>query len=118
MIQLLVKIPLLVMTGMGILAIIIIMFFRAQMTGPPPKPVEFFTQTPGDQVYVLARARGNLTPDQMLDIGKEIERRIQDVEGIASVYTTAGGSNSGFNFDGLAAIPADTVVQLLSLIHI
>ena len=112
MIQLLVKIPLLVMTGMGILAIIIIMFFRAQMAGPPPKPVEFFTQTPGDQVYVLARARGNLTPDQMLDIGKEIERRIQDVEGIASVYTTAGGSNSGFNFDGLAAIPADTVVQL------
>jgi len=76
------------------------------------KPVEFFTQTPGDQVYVLARARGNLTPDQMLEIGKDIESRIQNVEGIASVYTTAGGSRDGFNFDGLSDIPADTVVQV------
>jgi len=112
MIQVLVKVPLLVMAGMGLLAFLIIVFFRSQMAGPPPKPVEFFTQTPGDQVYVLARARGNLTPDQMLEIGKDIESRIQNVEGIASVYTTAGGSRDGFNFDGLSDIPADTVVQV------
>jgi len=112
LIQILVKVPLLVMAGMGLLAVLIIVFFRAQMAGPPPKPVEFFTQTPGDQVYVLGRARGNLTPDQMLAIGKEIEGRIQNVEGIASVYTTAGTSSGGFNFDGLANLPADTVVQV------
>jgi multidrug efflux pump len=112
MIRILVKVPLLVMFGMGLLATAIIFFFKAQMAGPPPKPVEFFTQTPGDQVYVLARARGNLTPDQMLDIGKEIETRIQDVDGIKSVYTTAGGAGGGFNFDGLANVPADTVVQV------
>ena len=112
MIQVLVRFPLLVMTGMGLLALAIIMFFNAQMDGPPPKPVEFFTQTPGDQVYVLARARGNMTPDQMLVIGKDIENRIQNVEGIESVYTTAGGSGGGFNFDGLGNIPEDTVVQV------
>ena len=112
MIRVLIKVPLLVMAGMGLLAFAIIALFGAQMEGPPPKPVEFFTQTPGDQVYVLARARGNLTPDQMLEIAKEIEGRIQDVEGIASVYTTAGGSRDGFNFDGLSDIPADTVVQV------
>ena len=112
LIQILVKVPLLVMAGMGLLAVIIILFFRAQMAGPPPKPVEFFTQTPGDQVYVLGRARGNLTPDQMLAIGKEIEDRIHDVEGIDSVYTTAGTSSSGVDFDGLSSIPADTVVQV------
>jgi multidrug efflux pump len=112
MITFLVRIPGLVMCGMGLLAFLIFIFFKAQMAGPPPKPVEFFTQSPGDQVYVLARARGNMTPDQMLEIGKEIEDRIQDVEGIESVYTTAGGSSGGFNFDGLAQIPTDTVVQV------
>lgn len=112
LIKMLVRIPLLVMLGMGLLAFGIVSLFGAKMEGPPPKPVEFFTQTPGDQVYVLARARGNLTPDQMLEIGKNIETRIQDVEGIESVYTTAGGSSGGFNFDGLANIPADTVVQV------
>lgn len=112
MIRVLIKFPLLVIAGMGLLAFGIILFFGARMEGPPPKPVEFFTQSPGDQVYVLARARGNLTPDQMLEIGKDIETRIQDVEGIDSVYTTAGGGGGGFNFDGLANVPADTVVQV------
>jgi len=112
LIQFLVRIPELVILGMILLALAIVSFFGAQMSGPPPKPVEFFTQSPSDQVYVLARARGNLTADQMLAIGEDIENRIQEVEGIQSVYTTAGTGGSGFNFDGLANIPADTIAQV------
>jgi len=98
--------------GMGLLAFAIIAFFGAQMSGPPPKPVEFFTQTPGDQVYVVARARGNLTSDQMLEVGKDIEARIQNVEGIASVYTTAGASGGGIVFNGRGDTPADTISEV------
>jgi len=112
LITFLIKFPLGVIAGMGLLAFGIVSLFNAQIEGPPPKPVEFFTQSPGDQVYILARARGNMTPDQMLDIGKEIESRIQEVEGIQSVYTTSGAASDGFNFDGLANIPADTIVQI------
>ena len=112
LITFLIRFPEIILVGMVLMAIGIIALFRASMIGPPPKPVEFFTQTPGDQVYVLARARGNLTPDQMLDIGIEIENRIQDVEGIDSVYTTAGANSTEFDFDGLANIPVDTVVQV------
>ncbi len=111
-IKVLVRWPLLVLTAMVAMAVVIVMFFGAKMSGPPPKPVEFFTQTPGDQVYVLARARGNITPDQMLTIGLDIENRIQNVEGIESVYTTAGSGGSGASFDGPGNIPADTVVQV------
>lgn len=112
MIKVLVRIPELVMIGLVILAFGIVTLFKTNMAGPPPKPVEFFTQTPGDQVYVLARARGNLTTDQMLEIGKEIETRIAHVEGIKSVYTTAGSRDGGVKFDGLADIPADTIAQV------
>ncbi len=113
LITFLVKWPATVMIGMVLMAVFIVKFFGAQMAGPPPKPVEFFTQNPGEQVYILARARGNMTPDQMLEVALDIENRIQNVEGIESVYTTAGSSgDGGITFDGLADLPADTIAQI------
>lgn len=112
LISFLVKWPLAVLAGMALLAVGIVFFFSASMAGPPPKPVDFFTQSPGDEVYILARARGNLTPDQMLDVAKDIENRIQNVDGIQSVYTTAGGRSGGASFSTLGDIPSDTIVQV------
>jgi len=115
MITFLVKWPATVMIGMVLMGLIILKFFGAQMAGPPPKPVEFFTQTPGDQIYILARARGNMTPDQMLEVALDIENRIENVDGIKSVYTTAGssgGGGAGQGFDGPSNIPADTIAQI------
>ena len=83
------------MIATGVILFLIVGAFKASVTGPPPKPIEFFTQTPSDQVYVLARARGNTTPSDDLLIGKEIERRILDVEGIESIYTVAGAGAGG-----------------------
>jgi multidrug efflux pump len=113
LIQTLVKFPLMVMLGMVVLAFAIIKIFGAQMSGPPPKPVEFFTQSPSEQLYVLARARGNNTPEQYLSIATDLEARIQNIAGIESVYTVTGdGAAGGGALNGPANVPSDTVVKL------
>lgn len=115
-IQKLVRFPLLVFAGMIAVAALIVFGFGASMKGPPPKPVEFFTQTPSDQLFILARARGNTTPQQVLKIGKDIETRIKDIPGIESVYTVAGdgaiGRGGGGALTGPANVPSDTVVKI------
>lgn len=116
LIQRLVRYPFLVLGGMAVVAFTIVMIFQARMEGPPPKPVEFFTQTPSDQLFILARARGNTTPQQMVVIGKDIEHRIKDIPGIESVYTVAGdgaiGQGGGGSFTGPTNVPTDTVVKV------
>lgn len=115
-IQKLVRFPLAVFGGMIATAVLIVFAFGASMQGPPPKPVEFFTQTPSDQLFILARARGNTTPQQVLTIGKDIENRIKDIPGIESVYTVAGdgaiGRGGGSALTGPANVPSDTVVKV------
>jgi len=105
--------PILVLAGMGILAFAIIAIFGAKMSGPPPKPVEFFTQSPSEQLYILARSRGNATPEQYLEIAKDIENRIEDINGIESVYTVSGAGAAGSGgISGPANVPSDTVVRV------
>ena len=110
-----VRLPELVIFATIIMGFVIIAFCAAKVKGPPPKPVEFFTQTPSDQLYILARARGNTTPQQIIKIGTDIESRIANITGIESIYTVvgdraAGGSQAGFT--GPANVPADTVVRI------
>ena len=91
----------------------IIGIFQASMEGPPPKPVAFFTQSPGDQIFVFARTRGNSTPEQSLGIAEELEKRFAQIDGIESMYTVAGNASSnGFSFDGPGSVPADTTVKI------
>lgn len=105
--------PILVLAGMGILAFSIIAIFGAKMSGPPPKPVEFFTQSPSEQLYILARSRGNATPEQYLEIAKDIENRIEDINGIESVYTVSGAGAAGSGgISGPTNVPSDTVVRV------
>ena len=93
----------------------IFVIFSQSMEGPPPKPVEFFTADYSDQIYVVARARGNSTPASDLEIAKEIERRIVDVADIQSVYTVAGSSaSSGSMADGIGELPVDTVARVFT----
>ncbi|MEP3654094.1 MAG: efflux RND transporter permease subunit [Litorimonas sp.] len=113
MIAKIIHFPLLVIAGIIILAVSIIGIFGSQMSGPPPKPVEFFTQSPSEQLYILARSRGNATPEQYLDIAKDIENRIKDINGIESVYTVTGDGASGSGgISGPANVPSDTVVRV------
>jgi len=113
----LIRFPLLVMTGMGVLGVLIILGFSASVKGPPPKPVEFFTQTPSDQIFVLARTRGNTTPRQSLEIAKTLEDKIVKIDGVASIYTVAGpgaaGTGSaGAGLNGPSNVPIDSTVRI------
>jgi len=97
-----------------ILSSIFVLFNNAR-TGPPPKPVEFFTADYSDQIYVVARARGNTTPSSDLEIAKQIEDRIANVADIESLYTVAGSSaGSGSMADGIGELPVDTVARVFT----
>ena len=112
----LIRFPLLVLAATIALCIGIIFAFIASVQGPPPKPVEFFTQTPSDQVYIFVRARGNQTPEAQRQIGLDVERRINaaNIEGIEGVYVVAGpaAAAGGNESDGLADTPGDAVVKV------
>ena len=115
-IRTLIRFPGLVLAATLLLCAIIVVVFRSSMAGPPPKPVEFFTQTPSDQVYVFVRARGNQTPEAQRQIGLEVERRINAarIEGIEGVYVVAGAGAAGGGSmnDGLSDTPGDAVVRV------
>ena len=109
------RFPIIVMAATAIIAFLIITIFKASMNGPTPKPVEFFTQSPDEQLYILARGRGNTSPDQLISLGKDLEDRIANITGIESVYTIIGDGASGgggAEFDGPNNVPADTVVRI------
>ncbi len=111
----LIRFPMLVILATIISAFVIVKSFGASMSGTPPKPVEFFTQQVGDQIYILARSRGNTNAASDLDIALEIERRISGIDGIESVYTVTGsaaGGAGGVVMDGIQSIPADTVAKI------
>ena len=112
----LIRFPLLVLLGLAILGFIIISTFGASVKGPPPKPVEFFTQTASDQIFILARTRGNSTAEQSLAIAKELENRIVKIDGVASLYTIAGpaaaGGSGGGGFSGPSNVPIDSTVRI------
>ncbi len=107
-----IRFPILVIIALGILLFFIKTLFVASIAGPPVKPVEFFTQTPSDQVYILARARGNRTAYDDLEIAQEIERRIEGLAGIESVYSVAGIGAGGASLNGPSNIPTDTVARV------
>ena len=117
LIRQLIKFPLLVMLGLAMLGFVIITVFKSSVAGPPPKPVEFFTQTPSDQIFVLARTRGNTTPQQSLAIAKELENRIVEIDGVESIYTiagpaAAGGGSGGASLNGPSNVPIDSTVRI------
>ncbi len=115
LIQRLVHHPILVILGLVAVLFIVVKGFGASMGGDHPKPVEFFTQTPSDQLFILARARGNTAPSQFISIGKDIENRIKDINGIESIYTVVGDGaigQGGGGLNGPANVPSDTVVRV------
>lgn len=110
-----IRYPLMLLLGVIVLCGVIVAGFGASMSGPPPKPVEFFTQTPSDQVYAFIRARGNSTPEAKLELALEVERRLTEaqIEGIEGVYAVAGNlGGGGAQPDGLADEPGDAVVKI------
>ena len=112
-IRLIIRYPFMVLFALGFVGFLIMGTFQAKMEGPPPKPVAFFTQTPGEEVFIFARTRGNSTAAQSVKIAKILEGRLSQIDSIESIYTLAGPSaaaNGGF--DGIANVPKDTTVRI------
>lgn len=112
----LIKWPLLVLAAtIAILVVIVVMFLKS-VDGPPPKPFEFFTEEASDQIYIIARARGNSTAKADLAIAQEIERRLSGVEDLQAIYTVAGAaaSQGGEAADGPGELPVDTVARVFT----
>ena len=110
----LIRWPLLVILGTMMLCFMVFSSFGASMKGPPAKPVEFFTQEPTEQIFVLARARGNSTPQADLEMARMIEEKVSHLSDIGSIYTIAGeaAGGGGGNFAGPGNIPSDTVARV------
>ncbi len=111
----LIRFPEFVILATLVLAFVIFKGFTGVMSGPNPKPVEFFTNSAGEQVYILARSRGNNTALSDLQIALDIERRIDGIDGIQSVYTVTGsaaGGSGGVSMTGPNNVPSDTIVKV------
>ena len=104
-INVLAKYPLVVLVV--ILALVIGIF---KWFGATEHNVAFFTANSGDEIYVYGRVRGNTATRTEYDIAKEIEARLNGIDGIQSVFTIAGaGAASGGGFRGPSSVPLDTV---------
>ncbi|MCB1508735.1 MAG: efflux RND transporter permease subunit, partial [Hyphomicrobiaceae bacterium] len=79
--------------------------------------VEFFVEEEPDVAVVLISARGNLSAEETRDLVVEVEGRILDVEGIASMLVTstplgASGGGGGGGPGEVQDKPADLVGQI------
>lgn len=72
--------------------------------------VEFFVETDPENAIVYVRARGNFSLKEKDALVREVETRIQSIEGIKSVFAFAGQGGLNNNTGGASA-PRDTVGQ-------
>ena len=78
------------------------------------KGVTFFVDTEPKLALVLVRGRGNLAPQDKLELAKKVEEIVLSFEGVQSVFTAAGtvsGNSDGGNQAGLD-VPKDLIAQL------
>ncbi|MEM8628060.1 MAG: efflux RND transporter permease subunit, partial [Pseudomonadota bacterium] len=75
--------------------------------------VEFFVETEPEQALAFVSARGNLSAREELALVREVEERVLQVPGIASVFTTTGSGGGGSELgSGATDAPADRIGQL------
>ncbi len=85
--------------------------------GQNSKGVEFFVDEEPDIATVFVQARGNLSGQDIRDIGIEVENQVLQVAGIENVVMTAtapggGGSGGGITLGAPQDMPADVVVTM------
>ncbi len=75
--------------------------------------VEFFVDTEPDQIFVFVSARGNLSVENMGRLVRKVEAEVRKVDGIKSLYTTAGTGSGGASIvNAVADAPADEIGRL------
>ena len=78
------------------------------------KGVTFFVDTEPKLALVMVRARGNLSPQDKLDLAKQVEEIVLSFDGVKSVFTAAGTLSGGSNLGSGAGldVPKDLIAQL------
>ena len=71
---------------------------------------EFFVDTDPDFANVLVSARGNLSANEKRDIVMGVERIVETVDGIQSIYATSGGQSQTLNSTG--GVPVDNIGKI------
>ncbi|MDP1875810.1 efflux RND transporter permease subunit [Phenylobacterium sp.] len=71
---------------------------------------EFFLDEDPEWAQVYVKARGNLSPEAHDVLVRQVEERLLDVPGVASIYTRSGAASSGGGGGG--GPPNDTVGRL------
>lgn len=72
--------------------------------------VEFFVDTDPDFANILISARGNLSANEKRDIVMSVDRIIETVDGIRTIYASSGGQNQTLNRSG--GVPVDNIGQI------
>jgi multidrug efflux pump len=98
----------------GVLALTIGTFL---VFGQNSKGVEFFVDEEPDIATVFVQARGNLSGEDIRNIGIEVETRILQIPGIDNVVLTAtapggGGTGNGIQLGAPQDMPGDVVVTM------
>ncbi len=75
--------------------------------------VTFFVDTEPKLALVMVRARGNLSPQDKLELAKQVEEVVMSFDGVRSVFTAAGTvAGGGPGGDAGLDVPKDLIAQL------
>ena len=99
-----------VMPVVAILTAIGTMVGTMMYFGENSKGVEFFVKTEPERAIVHVRARGNLSLAEKDRLVRQVEERILDVDGVASVFAFAG--KGGLDGRGAGDEPSDAIGQV------
>ncbi|MEM8785246.1 MAG: efflux RND transporter permease subunit [Pseudomonadota bacterium] len=102
----LIRHPLLVISGAGVILVTIFMLFSANQNG-----VEFFVETQPEQAKVQVSARGNLSPSDSFRIVNEVEAILLGMDHIETVFNSTGSAD--LNTEDSGNSPADMIGEVL-----
>jgi len=94
--------PLMVMAGAGVVIFICVNSFSAAAPD-----VEFFIRDDNEQINLLVLGRGNLSADQKIEVSKRVAQRVEGHPAIEHIYIQTGPALSRNN-----ELPAETIGQV------
>ncbi len=90
-----------ILSALAIVTIVITLFVNFN------HGTEFFVDTDPDYASILISARGNLSAGEKRDIVMKVEHIVATVDGIESIYASAGGQSNSLNSQG--GVPVDNI---------
>lgn len=100
--------PFIVLIISALFVVAVFMGFKQVAAG-----VEFFVDTEPEQAFVFVSGRGNMSAKEKFDLVVEVEKRILQIGGLKSVFTTVGTVSGNLIDGGGQDRPLDLIGQLI-----